>query len=184
MTKAIGIDPGNSGCFAVFIKGIGLVELNDMPTMKVVMGAKKTVRTRVDVVGVRDLLARLAEYAPDIVALEDVGARKAQSGMFTFGRTQGIIEMGIAERRMFCVLAQPRIWKKDMKCPVEGDGIVQLADRTFPGWTASFRGPRGAFLHDRAEAALLAKWAADRYESVVSAPDALKTPVYGEDNGS
>lgn len=166
MSKVLGIDPGLSGALAVYDDETGALDILDMPTWMQTVG--KTKRKRIDAVELRDTMEVLAEAGVQLAVLEAVGGRPKQSASaaFVFGYTVGLVYMACMNVRLPIETVPPGSWKKIMRCPTDDDGIAYRADEIFPNHTHMWRGKprlikgemRQAIWHDRAEAALLAKF--------------------------
>jgi hypothetical protein len=159
--KVVGIDPGATGALAIFDTVTGLETIQDMPMWHQVVG--KTTRPRVDTVQVADLFDVYAMLGVKLICMEAVGGRPRQSASaaFVFGYGVGLLMMAAIQSRIPVETVEPATWKKVMRCPKDEEGIVQRADQMFPEFRAQFRGPKGGVKHDRAEAAMLAKYGAD-----------------------
>ena len=167
----IGIDPGLSGALCLLDSEHGIVEIVDMPVFKVVVSGKD--RSRLDLAGLRNLLAGWKAWEPQLVIVEDVADRPKQSGMFSFGYVKGAIEATCMCLGLHVERIAPQRWKKALRVGVADDEILQRADWLFPGEGQRWRGPRGGKLHDRAEAAMLAKYGAMYFEDLTN-PQAHK----------
>lgn len=162
----IGIDPGLNGALCLFAPEHGIIELTDMPVFKVAVGGK--LRARLDLAGLRDLLDGWRAWGPACVVVEDVGARPGQSGMFTFGYVQGAIEATCMCHGLHVERVTPKVWKKALRVGTAVDEIIQRADWFFQGDAHHWRGPKGGKMHDRAEAALLAKYGSLYLDAILS----------------
>jgi crossover junction endodeoxyribonuclease RuvC len=160
--KTIGIDPGLSGAMALYDSETGELTIVDMPVATVEKKGRKRGQRQLDMVPLQQQLAvwTLAEGA-ELALIEQVSSRPTDGAMhaFAFGRTYGQIEASLVSSGARIERVSPVKWKKAMKCPVEAAAIAQRADEVFPEYRTLWRGPRGGVLHDRAEAALLAKYA-------------------------
>lgn len=159
--KVVGIDPGATGALAVFDTAVGLETIYDMPMWRQMIG--KTSRPRVDTVQVADLFDVFGMLDVKLICMEAVGGRPRQSASaaFVFGYGVGLLMMAAIQSRIPVETVEPATWKKVMRVPKDDQGIVQRADQMFPEHRDQFRGPKGAVKHDRAEAAMLAKYGAD-----------------------
>jgi hypothetical protein len=159
--KVVGIDPGATGALAIYDTSTGLETIFDMPMWMQVIG--KRTRPRVDTVQVADLFDTFAMLDVRLVVLEAVGGRPKQSASaaFVFGYGVGLLMMAAIQSKIPVETVEPATWKKVMRVPKDDQGIVRRADEMFPDHRAEFRGSRGGIKHDRAEAAMLAKYGAD-----------------------
>lgn len=181
MTLVMGIDPGNNGALCTVDSLTGaIVSMENMPAWFMAVGKSKS-RKRIDAVALADTM----NYAKhvlgvELVVIEAVGGRPGQgaSAGFTFGYGVGLLYMACIIERLPIETVPPATWKKLMRLPGKARkkkdstepevsakdadaAIIQRADELFPDDRNLWRGPRGGFLMDRAEAALLAKFGCD-----------------------
>ena len=147
-STVVGIDPGINGAVAVLYRG-ELVAVHDMPTASFALG--KGNRRRVDA---RELHNIIDEVDPDVVVIEDVG-HVGNGGAFSFGHAVGVAWGAAAGHKMW--LVKPKVWQASAGI-VKADKAVSRAKaiELWPEWSADFRLLKHA---DRAEAALIARWA-------------------------
>lgn len=161
----VGVDPGLHGAIAVYDAAKDkLLRLVDVPSYSTLVSNK--VRTKLDVSGLLHEVGFIRlEYAPALVVMEQVGGRPKQSasGGFSFGWVAGAIYTAFIGFRFRVEPVTPPVWKKAMRAPKLDKAIGARADELFPNHKELWRGPRGAVLHDRAEAAMLAKYGAERF---------------------
>lgn len=166
MSIVLGIDPGLNGAMCLY--GDGVFAIHDMPTFDMQVG--KTVRKRVDMLKLADLLDGFAVMGVDIAVLEAVGGRPKQgaSAAFVLGYSVGLVAMGLMAARIPLETVVPQTWKKIMKMPgkkgaesdkVYSDAIKARGQELFPQHRDKFEGPRGGVKLDRVEAAALAMFA-------------------------
>ena len=172
--KTIGIDPGSHGALALYDSETGELVIEDMPAAVVAKAGRKGGQRQLDIVALQGTLAvwTLCEGA-DLALIEQVSARPDDGGAsaFAFGRAYGQLEASLVSSRIRIERVSPVKWKHAMKCPGKSQGtakeygaaIAQRADEIFPKYRDLWRGPRGGIRHDRAEAALIAKYAAQEY---------------------
>lgn len=169
--SVIGVDPGLSGAMARLDYTTGALDIQDMPTWNMVV-AKKT-RTRVDANDLIDYFELQKMMGAELVLIEAVGGRPKQSASaaFVFGYTVGLIYMACISVRLPIETVPPQVWKKVLGLPgkkekqgktsKEQNGlIIQRADELMPEYRNLWRGPQGGYKLDRAEAAMLAYYAA------------------------
>lgn len=185
--SVIGIDPGVTGALAEYNYLTGVLEVVDMPIwFHALHNGKK--RARVDAVKLFDYFEMKKLMGAELVLLEEVGGRPGQSAAngFQFGYVAGLIYMGCVAARLPVETVKPSLWKKDMNVPgkkratsdkaqmdilmgkatapsnkeIEAK-IIARADEFFPHYKDMWRGPKGGFKTDHAEAALLARYCAD-----------------------
>jgi hypothetical protein len=180
MTLVAGIDPGSNGAVAVYCTDMKrLVSVIDLPFWYESVGKKK--RKRLDPIAMMDLFETLCLMGVQLLVLEAVGGRPQQSASagFVFGYTVGLIYMAILYNKIMVETVPPTQWKKILRVPgkrgdkerrkedakaakkeAHGD-IIKRVMELFPHDTATFKGPQGGYKMDRADAALLAKFAGD-----------------------
>jgi len=147
--KYLGIDPGLSGAVAVMEGAV--VTVWDLPSFKTAKGRE------LDLTAIaRDLDA----YGPFAhAALERVSTRpnEGRAQAFRFGAAAGALQGIVAANFIPVSLPTPTQWKRALGVPAAKDGARQRATQLLPG--AAWQWSR-AKDHDRAEAALLALYAA------------------------
>jgi len=176
--KTIGIDPGTSGAMALYDSETGALEVLDLPVVAALMKSRKSGTCKqLDLVALQSALGVWHwGNGAELALLEQVSARPLEgpAGAFSFGRTYGQLEALLTLSGMRLERVQPAKWKAAMKCPGKTKGakpaetaaaIAQRADEIFPAYRALWRGPRGGVLLDRAEAALMAKYAAQEFRT-------------------
>lgn len=166
MSKVLGIDPGNSGALAIYDDVANTLDIVDMPVWYQTTGKKK--RPRIDGVELRDFMEAMVDCGVELAVIEAVGGRPGQAGAaaFVFGYGVGLVYQACVCARLPIETVPPVSWKKIMRCPKDDAGIAHRADEVFPTFTHLWRGTprkhkgemRTAIWHDRAEAALLAKF--------------------------
>ncbi len=173
--RVVGIDPGVTGAFALFMPALmpppgvdggvlppGLCAW-DMPVNIVTVGGKP--RKRMDRLGLTELIEQVTMlYDPQKWIVEAVGGQTAQSAAsgFEFGYTVGCIHQALSDKKIPFETVRPAEWKKDLKAPKEKPACVAKCDDMWPHARDLFRdtskSTKGAVRPDRAEAALLAYW--------------------------
>jgi len=164
----VGVDPGLSGAFAV-IGPQGLRGVFDLPTMQIPgVGPKALVQRKIDGRALLDMLLKLCpagEARPTIV-IEAVGtmggANNAVQTQGSLLRSLGAIETVAECLRCQVVYVAPQTWKRayglidpKLKQTERKTKALETARRCFPSCTDLAR----AKDHNRAEAALLARYA-------------------------
>lgn len=162
----IGVDPGASGAIALYDGTTRrLVSVEDIPVWHVLIG--KTKKKRLDPIEINERIAMLKLMGAELVVIEAVGGRPGQAAAaaFSFGYSVGLLYMACVAAKIPIETTPPGTWKRVMRVPGKkddgGEGAVQRAGELFPDMAHLFRGDRGGAKHDRAEAALLAKFGAD-----------------------
>ena len=139
--------------------------IEDMPTWFQTVGKKK--RPRIDALALADMFDTYEMMGVDLIVLEAVGGRPAQSASaaFVFGYGLGLIYMSGLYSRIPLETVPPSAWKKIMNIQGKGkaddSAILQRANELFPHDRNMFLTPRGGKRIDRAEAAMLAKYGGD-----------------------
>jgi hypothetical protein len=140
----------------------------DLPfnTMKV----GRTERKRLDVVGFDEVLNDVMTLGlVDRIVIEQVAAMPKQSGMFAFGYGVGLIHATLRLRKLVFEEVPPSTWKKAVKAPTGEKKAnkalaIGRAEELFPAhrhlWRDTDKTAKGRLRPDRAEAALLAYYAA------------------------
>ena len=146
----LGIDPGAKGAFA-WVTGDGhLIEVADMPFVNV------RGKDRVSAQGVAHLMRK---RPVSLVVIEGVGAMPKQgvASCFAFGYAAGILEGSASGLGIPVQITPAAVWKRKAGVPADKGAARQAAIRFWPGAEAQFKHVKD---DGRAEAALLARWAA------------------------
>lgn len=166
MTLIVGVDPGQTGAFAVYdTETRRVISIEDMPFWWQTVGKKK--RRRVDGLALADMFDTYEMMGVELVVMEAVGGRPRQgaSAGFVFGYGVGLIYMAALYSRIVIETVPPAAWKKIMNVPgkmnADDTAIINRADELFPLDRDKWRGPNGGKKVDRAEAAMMAKFGAD-----------------------
>lgn len=170
--SVIGIDPGSTGALANYDYRTGALTVTDIPAWHMPVGKK--VRKRIDAVALLEYFEVQKMAGAQLVMIEAVGARPRQSGMFVFGYGVGLIYMACIACKLPIETVSPTVWKKIMRVPGKRESkkegkndkeheaaIMSRTYECFPDYRGIFIGPKGGNKVDRAEASLLAKYAAD-----------------------
>lgn len=147
-----GIDPGLSGAWAIVSPKGDLVDCGDMP----IVGVKAQNR-----VNAAELAAILKEQGVEQAVLEIVGAMPGQgvSSMFRFGRACGAIDGVLGALNIPVHYVAPVTWKKHFRISGKGsDGAEQARQRAIELWPVSQALFAQKKDHNRADAALIARW--------------------------
>lgn len=168
MSLVVGCDPGHSGAFATYNSDTGDLSIEDMPAWSMMVGKKS--RKRIDAVALAELMECLKLSGVDLFVLEAVGGRPRQGAAagFVFGYGVGMIYMAAINSRLALETVPPATWKKIMRVPKDDAGIAMRYDEMFPNHRALIRGAKGAIKHDRAEAAILARFGAERIQPTMT----------------
>lgn len=173
--SVIGVDPGGTGALAHYDITSNTLDVEDMPTWNMAIKNGKT-RRRIDGTALLDYFEVKKMMGVQLVMIEAVGGRPRQSASsgYVFGFGVGLVYMACIATRLPIETVPPQTWKKMMRVPGKSRGekegktpkqiegmIVQRADELFPNYSSLWRGPRGGYRLDRAEAAILARYAGD-----------------------
>lgn len=174
MALVAGIDPGISGAVSIYCTDAKrVVSVEDIPTWWETIGKKK--RQRIDTIGLVDLFDTMKMLGVELLILEAVGGRPKQSASagFVFGYTVGLIYMSAMHAKIMVETVAPKEWKKLLRIPgkaggktkedkkqAQGDIIKRVAE-LFPDDVNLFKGPKGGYYMDRADAAMLSKFGGD-----------------------
>lgn len=185
--SVIGVDPGVNGALALYDYRTGTLTVSDMPSWSVQVG--RTMRTRVDPIELLEYFELAKVMGVELAVIEAVGGRPKQSSGFAFGYSVGLVHMAAVAARVPVETVPPQTWKKLMRVPgkkgVEKkqneEAVMQRACEIFPDARPQFFGKLGGKRMDRAEAALLAKYAADHALGAVS-PATRQTDAWFRDS--
>ena len=144
----LGVDPGLGGAVAFYFPIQGAITVEDMP----VAGGDIDAAT---------LAARIAQMRPDVAILELVASRPGQgvASVFKFGCGFGMVRGVIAASGVPLHLVSATKWKRALGLDADKEKSRALALRLWPARSEFFSRKKD---HGRAEAALLARYAADR----------------------
>lgn len=145
----------------------------DLPFWYEAVGNKK--RKRLDYTAMQEMAQTLAVMGVELIVMESVGGRPGQSASagYSFGFANGLIYSSLWHAGIVIEKVQPQRWKKMLNIPGKANGkgkaamkeahgsILLRAEQLFPKHRDLFRTPRGKFLMDRCDAAMLAKFAGD-----------------------
>lgn len=183
MLLIAGIDPGLTGAIAIYDRDADkLIGVWDIPTVKEYISGRQ--RRRLDMAKLRELFDLVAVFGVSLIGIEKVqgwgGEDQSASAAFQFGYVYGKIESA-AEIVAPVKDVRPDVWKMREKVPKAEKAIVAMAQAVFPNLAHRFEGPKGGPLHDRAEAALLARYFAQKiYMKSISAPVVQPKPAKGK----
>jgi hypothetical protein len=191
MTYVIGVDPGFKGALSVYdVNAKRIVSIIDMPVLNITIN-KKT-RTRIDATTLFEYVEMQKAMGVELLLMEAVGGRPKQgaSSAYAFGYGVGLLYMACVAVKMPIETVTPQVWKKMMRVPGKKDAdgkqgkeydgmIVSRADELLPDARHLFRGPQGGLKVDRAESAMLAKYAGDHALKLGARPSmAIDTEAY------
>ncbi len=144
----MGVDPGLTGAVAFYFPGADVVSVRDMP---VAAGS----------VDGASLTAIIQQMAPEVAIVELVGAMPGQgvSSTFKFGCGFGIVQGVITARGVPMHLVAASRWKRALGLDADKEKARALALRLWPARAELFARKKD---HGRAEAALLARYGAER----------------------
>lgn len=150
--RILGIDPGAYGALALMTETGRLLEVSDMPILKVRRG--KTDKAEVDGY---TLGALLREWEPDVAFHEQVGGMTGQSpsASFNFGRAAGATEYSLKILGVRVEMVPPQTWKRLLRINGGKDGSRAAAMRLWPAKSDLFKRVKD---DGRAEACLIAEY--------------------------
>lgn len=164
----IGVDPGLGGAIAFYRRHDGMLKIYDMPVRA--KGSHAT-RKEVDPYELTKIVKRYALYT-DIAVIEDVGAmvyrdasgfKRGQGAAqsFAFGKGAGVVIGVLAALGIRIQPVQPAVWKALYGLSRDKEASLVKARGFFPRNAEDFTRKKD---NDRAEAALLAFFAADKFQ--------------------
>lgn len=142
-------DPGNSGGLAfAFTAYPRTIAAEDTPTV----GGE---------IDAANLAARIAVMKPDLFIIERVGAMPGQgvSSTFKFGKAYGVLIGVVATLQIPVHFVAPSVWKKHFGLTKDKEEARARALQLWPDRAELFARKRD---HNRAEAALLARYGVER----------------------
>ena len=148
----LAIDPGIHGAFA-WCEAEFLIDLADMPTIEVRGKHKIDTRAVCELMAMRDV---------SLVVIEQAQAMPGGQGItsaFNYGFGAGVLEGVAIGLGLPIEMIRPAVWKKASGTPADKGACRQMASRLWPGKAQDFRRVKD---DGRADAALLARWAATR----------------------
>lgn len=142
----LGVDPGITGGIAFLFPASNRVIAEDIP----VAGGEVDVDT---------LAARIRQMAPTVAMIERAQAMPKQgvSSTFKFGMAYGALRAVVAAMQVPTHLVTPAKWKGHFRLSADKEQTRAMALRLWPG-VGSFARKKD---HGRAEAALIARYAAE-----------------------
>jgi crossover junction endodeoxyribonuclease RuvC len=155
----LGCDPGLSGAIALWRPGPDILEIHDMPTLRVKPGSNK--RT-LDAVELARLIDKAISGLKTFAIIEQAGSRPGEgtASAHANGRHWGIAYGILCAQFIQVETVQPAMWKRRMSCPAAKDGALARAKQLLPTHAEYFTLKK----HDgRAEAALIALYAERRF---------------------
>lgn len=158
--KIMGVDPGASGALVILDTDDRSIVVIDMPTTKVKRGPRTV--NQVDAVALSHALQPYAGACT--AAVEKVHSMPGQgvASTFSFGRAAGVLEGVLAALDIPFSLIPPQTWTKAMRLFGGKDGSRARAQELFPDQAHLFARKKD---DGRADAALIACYAAERLES-------------------
>ncbi len=143
----LGIDPGISGAYAFYSTLDGSIFADDIPV----------VDGNVDAV---TFASELKTWQPDGVIIERVSSMPKQgvASTFKFGVAYGLVQGVVAALHIPVQFVTPGKWKRHFNLSADKEESRGRALQLWPGRSELFKRKKD---HGRAEAALLAKYAAE-----------------------
>lgn len=138
MNYTIGFDCGLDGAFTVLDRDGKIVDVFDMPTVEVKVGASYKRQVAPQAIASELLLFR---NDPCAAIIEKVAARPGQgtTSMFSFGRSFGNLEGVLAGLMIPYRLVTPQTWQKALKLAPGKGASRQRAMELFPGHAGLFK---------------------------------------------
>ena len=143
----LGVDPGASGAIAFFFPSRPeLISAEDVPLAAGEIDAAALAR-------------RINQLRPTMAVIEQVAAMPGQgvSSTFKFGAAYGVVRGVVTALEIPTQLVTPRTWKRHFRLEADKEKARALAIRLWPA-SRHFERKRD---HDRAEAALIARYGAE-----------------------
>ena len=157
----IGVDPGISGALVLIDPATMLVwKWADMPIAE--SNGKRSVSAAMLALTIAEWRSLAEKTGRRLLAIvEEVGAMPGQgvTSMFSFGRSFGVILGVLAGNGVSTELARPAVWKKGAGISKDKGSARKAAQERFPASAAMFARVKD---DGRAEAALLARWRAEK----------------------
>lgn len=142
------VDPGARGAIAI-LRGEDLIAVHDMPAVQI------DGKARVSAAALADLLCKSAAshcYVERVAAMPKQGV----ASTFAFGYAAGIVEGVCAGLSVPVTFVTSTKWKRELRLTSDKERSRERALQLWPGSAEFFRLKKH---HDRAEAALLGRWA-------------------------
>lgn len=161
-----GVDPGLSGAIAIWRPGPDILEIHDMPTLRLKPGSAKRTLDAVELARVIDnAISGLKTFA--LIELAGTRPNEGLSAAHTNGRNWGTA-YGILVAQMITVeIVPPATWKRVMGCTAAKDSSLARAKQMMPGHAEHFalrkQDNAQQRAEGRAEAALIARYAERRF---------------------
>ena len=153
--RIAGIDPGLTGAIAIIDTATGELTIFDMPALEIAK-AKGSARH----INAGLLSEMIAGRQITHAAIEKVSAMPGQgvTGMFSLGRSLGVVEGVFAAYDIPTTLVPPQTWQKSYGLKgktTDADGARNAAISLFPSDATLFARKKD---NGRADAALIARW--------------------------
>lgn len=158
--KLVGVDPGMTGALAVFdLQRLQITSVHDMPVAD-------------GELDISELARILREISPTVAIVERVASRNTDSrpAAFKFGGAYMGVRAVLTMLQIPQHLFTPQEWKAKMRLKGGDEGKEQaraMALRLFPSASSFFSAKKH---HNRAEAALLARFGAAQGEILLGSP--------------
>lgn len=148
----MGIDPGLSGALAFYRPSENYISTFDMPRVR-------------DEIDAHELASIIAEYSPTVSIIERVGPmpRDGVRQAWRFSAANSVAKTVCALMNVPMTMVPASVWKAAMKLPGGKDGKEKsrlMALQLFPASAEEFSRKKDA---GRAEAALIAYWASQKF---------------------
>lgn len=157
----LGIDPGVSGAYAFYWPDRDMIAAEDAPVVDGNIDAA-------------NMAAAIDVMHPSVVIIERVGAMPKQgvSSTFKFGVAYGVVQGIVAAHQIPTHFVTPTVWKKHFNLSPDKEQSRARAVHLWPQQADLFKRKKD---HGRAEAALLARYYAEKFIRAVNLKSRLTT---------
>lgn len=155
----LGVDPGFTGALALYDYREGILKMVvDMP---LVVRTNESAGNKIDIPALAMLVECMPVHSIKFAIIEEVGSRPKEgvASVFKFGFGAGALSGIIAANGIPIFYSMPGVWKMLMGVTHDKDTSLKKARDLFGPCEGSFSRKKD---HGRAEAALMAWFAADR----------------------
>lgn len=162
----IGIDPGLSGALARWNTETHVLDVRDMPTLR--LNPKSAKRT-LDAIQLARIADDLCKVAPTLALIEQAGPRPHDGTRQAFGAgaNWGTAYGALVAQYVPIELVAPSRWKPQMGCTAAKDSSLARIKQLLPQHADLFARKKD---EGRAEAALIALYAERRFRSRAMTP--------------
>jgi hypothetical protein len=163
----VAFDPGLSGGVAILSPSGEIIACDDLPTIG------EGTQRRIDAA---NLASMIRLHLPARAVIEQVSAMPGQgvSSMFRFGQALGTIAGVVGALGLPVQWVSPAKWKREAGLDATAERSRGRAIETWPKQAVLFARKKD---HNRAEAALLARWALDGFKTSIRESQAASVEV-------